>query len=151
LRKVAELVIFGLAIGPPSNNVHKSLDEPGQARSDFGAGLCFAAVLTAAPTRLLGLLGIMPERVRYSIPYCKVCMKICNTVILHSCGAADIKTRFMTAYDLLPTLATAHVQNSLKTVIHGPGRRTDCSSATKSVTPRQVGFRAYFGLYNTKQ
>jgi len=63
LRKAAELVIFGLAIDHPSNNVRKPLDESGQTRSDFGAGLCLAAVLTAAPTRLLGL-RLVQARVR---------------------------------------------------------------------------------------
>lgn len=47
---------------------------------------------------------------------------------------AGIKTRFMTASDLLLTLTTAHAQNSLKTAMHRPSRRTGCSSSTKSAT-----------------
>lgn len=38
----------------------------------------------------------------------------------YKAAQSGIKTRFMTAFDLLLTLTTAHAQNSLKTVMHRP-------------------------------
>lgn len=49
---------------------------------------------------------------------------------------AGIKTRFMTASDLLLTLTTAHAQNSLKTVMHRAIKTYRLSSSTKSATCR---------------
>jgi hypothetical protein len=92
-----------LAIDHPSNNVHKSLDESGQARSDFGAGLCFAAVLTAAPTRLLGLRLVRREFELIESNY-KLLRILDNTVIVDSCPKSSITRLSMSwAYGVIQT------------------------------------------------